>query len=144
MDDEANIWDEYLPPALQSPSPGLVHSVWKNVAVTTRRPRIHQRYTTLPVISIKHTRTHTHTHAHTLERWSPLHINGEKFNNSSCMVSSFIIFSSDQTSWQSVAPGWKLNTRIVTILRWHDNITRTDAKETQDAYTCVSWWKTLD
>lgn len=41
-----------------------------------------------------------HTHTHTQERRSPLNIQREKFNNSCCIVSSFI--SSDHTLSQAL------------------------------------------
>lgn len=47
-----------MSPAVQSPSLGLIRSIWQNVVVTTRGLRI-QRCTTLAVITITHTHTHT-------------------------------------------------------------------------------------
>lgn len=113
-----------FPHTLQSPSLGLIRSVWQNVVATTRGLRIHQRCTMLAVISIRHTHMYTHS------RWSPLNINGGKFNNSSCIVSSFI--SCEQTLSQVLV--W-MNTQHTYryIIKHNTNRSKTET----DAYMCM-------
>lgn len=113
-----------FPHTLQSPSLGLIRSVWQNVVATTRGLRIHQRCTTLAVISIRHTHTCTHTQdeAHLI-----------LMEESSTIVpASFRLLFPVSRRCHKCWSGWILNTHIVTLL----NITQTEAKQKQ-MRTCV-------